>query len=226
MDYDELYGHIVKLEGIKKSLFFIEIMNNNNKKFMTDLIELATIVNLRKSTKKDYTNYCKLRNEVVFIEDLYNYDGHYYGKYEFKKNHPLLFTKTKDIIDNTNTNQSIDQNSRIHINTMTNKILEIPRYVEIVNDRLTDNKLISDNETLADKFMLIEKDIDYGYALTAHKSQGSTYDVVYVYNNDFNVLVNIYNSQFRCTELRNKEKNQLRYVAFTRAKTILKLFNF
>jgi len=35
--------------------------------------------------------------------------------------------------------------------------------------------------------------MDYGYVIPAHKSQGSIYDVVYVYDNDFNSLVDTYN---------------------------------
>jgi exodeoxyribonuclease-5 len=51
---------------------------------------------------------------------------------------------------------------------------------------------------------VIVKDIDYGYAITGHKSQGSTYSHVFVMENDINqnwVL---------------KERNQIKYVALTR----------
>lgn len=51
---------------------------------------------------------------------------------------------------------------------------------------------------------IINKDIDYGYAITGHKSQGSTYNTVFVMENDINdnwVL---------------KERNQIKYVALTR----------
>lgn len=50
----------------------------------------------------------------------------------------------------------------------------------------------------------IVKDLDYGYAITGHKSQGSTYSHVFVMENDINdnwVL---------------KERNQIKYVALTR----------
>lgn len=51
---------------------------------------------------------------------------------------------------------------------------------------------------------VIVKDMDYGYAITCHKSQGSTYSHVFVMENDINqnwVL---------------KERNQIKYVALTR----------
>jgi exodeoxyribonuclease-5 len=51
---------------------------------------------------------------------------------------------------------------------------------------------------------VIVKDMDYGYAITGHKSQGSTYSHVFVMENDINdnwVL---------------KERNQIKYVALTR----------
>jgi len=51
---------------------------------------------------------------------------------------------------------------------------------------------------------VIVKDLDYGYAITGHKSQGSTYSHVFVMENDINqnwVL---------------RERNQIKYVAMTR----------
>jgi len=51
---------------------------------------------------------------------------------------------------------------------------------------------------------VIVKDLDYGYAITAHKSQGSTYSHVFVLEND------IYENWLA------KERNQILYVALTR----------
>lgn len=51
---------------------------------------------------------------------------------------------------------------------------------------------------------IIAKDIDYAYAITGHKSQGSTYQHVAVLEDDIDVNTNI------------KEKNQIKYVALTR----------
>lgn len=60
------------------------------------------------------------------------------------------------------------------------------------------------------QFMLLEKvgdvnkDFDYGYAITVHKSQGSTYDNVFVDEKDINSNWNA------------AERNKLKYVAFSR----------
>jgi hypothetical protein len=51
---------------------------------------------------------------------------------------------------------------------------------------------------------VIVKDLDYGYAITGHKSQGSTYSHVFVMENDINANWVI------------KERNQIKYVALTR----------
>jgi hypothetical protein len=59
-------------------------------------------------------------------------------------------------------------------------------YPDIIQNRLDDiNKPIGDSETFADKYKVIEKDIYYGYSITAHKSQGSTYNTTIVDEVDF-----------------------------------------
>ena len=55
---------------------------------------------------------------------------------------------------------------------------------------------------------IISKDLDYGYAITAHKSQGSTYDYVFILENDIDANTNI------------RERNQIKYVSITRPKKI------
>ena len=60
----------------------------------------------------------------------------------------------------------------------------------------------------------IDKDIDYGYAMTTHKTQGSTFD---------NVAIDLTNIVFLQTRFGRKEvdidiRNKLIYVALSRAK--------
>jgi exodeoxyribonuclease-5 len=61
--------------------------------------------------------------------------------------------------------------------------------------------------TARSKYDIIVKDMDYGFALTCHKAQGSTYTHVFVMENDIdeNWLV--------------KERNQLKYTSLTRPTT-------
>ena len=55
-------------------------------------------------------------------------------------------------------------------------------------------------------------EVDYGYALTAHKSQGSTYDNVYLEYN--NILLNS----------RENERNKLLYTSITRGANKLHIY--
>ena len=54
----------------------------------------------------------------------------------------------------------------------------------------------------------ISKDLDYGYAVTCHKVQGSTYNQVFVLAKDI------------CLNKNYKERNQMLYVALTRPRKL------
>ncbi len=55
--------------------------------------------------------------------------------------------------------------------------------------------------------LVVKKDIDYGYAITTHKSQGSTYVNIAVSENNLD------------TNKNSEERNKLKYVAFSRPTT-------
>jgi ATP-dependent exoDNAse (exonuclease V) alpha subunit len=59
----------------------------------------------------------------------------------------------------------------------------------------------------------ISKDFDYGYAITVHKSQGSTYTNVFVDEADID------------TNKKHAERNKLKYVAFSRPTDVVHCLN-
>lgn len=213
--YGNLSGVLVDLFVPSKNvtirqMFIIDIECGGNRTFLLRLIELAEKVNKMGSTKTDFRNYMELKNCVLFVENLYKMEDKIYTDTTFKETHPLLFTNVNEIIVN-----NIVKETPLEAKLSTS-------YPNIVLHRLEDRfKPISDTELFADKFNVIEKDIYYGYALTAHKSQGSTYNVAIVDEQDFAKIINRWNFKHDKLESRVKEKNQLRYVAYTRAKHLL-----
>ena len=77
--------------------------------------------------------------------------------------------------------------------------------------------LVIENLSYTNEFRqkeLIKKDIDYGYGITAHKSQGSTYHTVFVNYKDISNIVTFEKNDKRAAELMKK---RLLYVALSRA---------
>jgi len=217
--YAGLTGDLVDLvdvvdpTNISRKLFFINVRHSSNAGFMKEFIKRAERVNRRNSTKNAYRKYCQLKNRAIFLEDVYKYGGKIMTETDFRQTQPLLFVKVADVID--------VKRKTVAVSELTKKLSD--HYGEIIEGRLIDNKPFADGEVFADQYMVVEKDIYYGYALTAHKSQGSTYDSVYVDENDFNKISNKWNYKFRAVEQRFKERNQLKYVSYTRAATKLRV---
>lgn len=220
-EFRDLNGFYIKLQDVDNednntfNLFFISIKHNNNIRFMNELVRRAELVNKKNSSKEDFRKYYELKNGAIFIEDVYKYGNHIMSETTFRELHPLLFTKINEVIN--------IQTRNIYENELSTKIDEMYTKDDIISSRVNDNKPFGDSEVFADKFMVVEKDIYYGYAITAHKSQGSTYDSVYVDDMDFEKLSNKWNFKLRVIENRHKEKNQLKYVAYTRASKKLKI---
>jgi nucleoside-triphosphatase THEP1 len=204
---------IVDPTNISRKLFFISVRHSSNAVFMREFVKRAERVNSRNSTKDAYRRYCQLKNRAIFLEDVYKYGGKIMTETDFRQSQTLLFTKVSEVID--------IKRKTIAVSELTKKLGD--HYGEIIEGRLIDNKPFADGEVFADQYMVVEKDIYYGYALTAHKSQGSTYDSVYVDEHDFMKISNKWNYKFRAVEQRLKERNQLKYVAYTRASTKLQV---
>lgn len=218
--FSNLVGSMLTLENFydrtqKSDVFAISIEHPNNSSFMNELIKLAQQVNKSHSTLEDFKNYMKLKRQAVFIEDVYQFDNKIFNEVELKKTHPLLFIPVIDVID--------EKKKTIIPSDISSSINDF--YQDLLHTRLDDtSKGFTENEVFADMFKIVEKDIYYGYAITSHKAQGSTYDCVYVDENDFVKVKDRWNHKFKRPEHRTKEKNQLRYVAYTRASKKLKIF--
>lgn len=201
-----IVGNIVKITSdVSKFIFIPDTANPKNYEMMISLQTLARRVNARGSSKQDYINYMQLKNQLIFMENIYEFEGNVMNETLFKSKNPMLFNKTTKYMSLA---KKIKSNKRVDE--------FIIKYPEILNDRASDNKMISNSEKLADMFQIIEKDIDYGYAITAHKSQGSTYHTVFIDENDFDKVCNRWNYDYDAEENGIKEKNQLKYVAYTR----------
>lgn len=210
LNYRNLVGYIMKTKecdtNIQADLFVCDISHYNNQEILQDLVKRAEKVNSKYSTKTDYKKYCDIRNKLIFMENIYKYQNEIITESQFRCNNPLLFKNISEVIDS--------ESKIILNNKLTEDINE--KYGEILNQRLEDNKNFSNVEKLCDQFCIIEKDIDYGYSVTSHKSQGSTYRTVFIDEADFDKLKDYFNYKFNCEVKTVKEKNQLKYVCYTR----------
>lgn len=195
------------------NMFFIQVHDENNYDFMQEVMKRGERVNQRHSSKLDYLSYNALKYKVLFIDDLYKFNGEIYSELDFKESHAMLFTKMDEVVKDK---QLIHSKLTEKINTS---------YENIIQHRLLDDKIISESETLADQFKVIEKDIYYGYSINSHRSQGSTYDSVFVDEQDFAILNDRFNFRYSMIESKLKERNQLRYVAYSRSREHLYIIN-
>lgn len=201
---------IKELGGSKiNNIFIPDINSDQNNDFLENLTTLANKVNNKGSSKIDFINYMKYKNKVIFIENIYKFDGNVLSESQFKQLAPILFKSTDTCIKN------VDGKLQILENSVSQEIENL--YPGLLSERITDKrKTLSDNERFADRFQIIEKDIDYGYSITAHKSQGSTYHTVFIDESDFDKIQNRWNHKYNAYMNAIKEKNQLKYVAYSR----------
>lgn len=210
LEYTGLCGMIITTKecdtNIQARLFVPDISNSKNTEILEELVKRAEKVNRNYSTKADYKKYSDIRNKLIFMENIYKFNGEIIGESQFRAVHPLLFKNMNEVI-NPNNNEIIG-------NKLSDDIQD--KYPSILEDRVQDNKIYADTEKICGKFLIIEKDIDYGYSITSHKAQGSTYKIVFIDEPDFEKLRDHYNYKIGCDVKAVKEKNQLKYVAYTR----------
>jgi hypothetical protein len=213
--YHNLAGHYMKLVEIEKVLgipikiFVPDLECETNIEIINDLVDLAYKVNKKGSTKFDYKKYMILKTQLFFFDSIFNFNGLNIAENEFKKQHCLLNQPTSDyIIEEKGIKKYVEGEHVDKVRT---------NYPGILERRFHDSKEIVSSEKLYDMFKIINKDIDYGYAITAHKSQGSTYSNVFIPENCFNQLKDGWSKKFRCRINRKTERDQMKYVSVTRA---------
>jgi len=118
-------------------------------------------------------------------------------------------------------------------------MFSVQKYVDVANKLINDAKSTTNSSVRSEKWkefyrfketclllidfkrpddtLLYKRDIDYGFALTAHKSQGSTFDTVFV--DVMDIVYNRHGQPYRNAE----EINRRLYVACSRARNKLYL---
>lgn len=211
--YERLVGEKVTIKETDtnhQSVIFIpELSHSNNQAMLHDLVRRAEKVNKKGSTKTDFKNYCRLKNILVFMENVYKYGKDIVGEGEFRANNPLLFKSVSDMI------KDADDGDR---NILDNKLSQDvqTKYGDILDDRIGDDKPLAGSERLCDRYCVIERDLDYGVCITAHKSQGSNFKTVFIDEADFDKLGDHWSYDLDCKVEGMKERNQLKYVSLTR----------
>lgn len=194
----------------KSTIFLPTISAHENKSILDELVRRAEIVNQPGSKIDAFKQYSNLKNQLVFMENIYKINGEILSESQFKTSHPLLCKPVSEVI--------IDkEDDRVILDNKLSKDLR-SKYLTILDERIEDDKPLSGSEKLCDRYCVIEKDLDYGYCITAHKSQGSNFDVVFIDESDFDKLHDYWNYSIDCKVDSSKEKNQLLYVSYTRPK--------
>ena len=200
--------------GAKYNIFIPNVSSEQNVGFMSRLATLAEKINRIGSTKDDFKRYIRYKDKAVFMENIYKINGVFRSESQMKEMYPVLFQSTDTFIVVLNGKMKIREKIS---QELKDKVTDID--ANILTNRIKDNKSLSDKERLVDKYQIIEKDMDYGYAITSHKSQGSTYHTVFVDERDFDRMKKRWNYRYKKYENVNKEKSQLKYVAYTRPTT-------
>lgn len=237
-EFDNIVYNNFNDEALTNNIDFAKIIGytNNNVSNWNKFVRNAIIKDADKSviTKNDLIisyitivnqfNECIIKNsEEYILKDVVNY---VHPKYQLKgfmirftaihggyNTTPLFVVDHKDI-GNMMLYVKIS-NELITTAKTANTRLRSQKWKEYYDFK--ENCLLLTNIISSDGKILFSRDLDYGFALTAHKSQGSTFDTTFVDVND--IVFDKYGQPYTDAE----EINRRLYVACSRAKNKLYL---
>ena len=237
-EFDNIVYNNFNDEALTNNIDFAKIIGytNNNVSNWNKFVRNAIIKDANKSviTKNDLIisyitivnqfNECIIKNsEEYILKDVVNY---VHPKYQLKgfmirftaihggyNTTPLFVVDHKDI-GNMMLYVKIS-NELITTAKTANTRLRSQKWKEYYDFK--ENCLLLTNIISSDGKILFSRDLDYGFALTAHKSQGSTFDTTFVDVND--IVFDKYGQPYTDAE----EINRRLYVACSRAKNKLYL---
>ena len=182
----------------------------------TDIIEVGDILMGYRSVRSSNSRYNIIENStdyrVVSKMDMsinkYGISGY---QVRLREDLPHSKFKNKDIfIVDHNNEDNLHNYAELHdkfkkIGKEKKEIGSWNEYYSFRRQNILMKSIIKFRDgTPRNKYEKIVKDMDYGFCITSHKSQGSTYNYVFVMCNDIE------------ENWRIKEKNQILYVAITR----------
>jgi len=205
--------------GDTKQVFFPDVDAEENYTLLQELIKRAQLVNAPNSTIAQFKNYQGLKDQLLFLESIYLWNNEILSESEFHRRHPYLRHRvveliTEEVIYNS-TGAIVGVKRKLAESQLVNKIQEM--YPQILMDRLRDTNIMGDSEELCDRYKILTHDLKYGMAITAHKSQASTYEHVFIDETDFDKIQDRWSYKDNIFIRGSKERNQLKYVAFSRA---------
>lgn len=187
-----------------------------------EVIEVGDVIMGYRSIRKDkFSNSIENSADYEVIEKGSRFNNKYglYGWYvKVKERLPRKNNKYEsifivDLSDNKNLYNYAEEHDKLIYLAKKNNKLWTTYYQFRADNIIMKNIECFRDGNIRNKDEIIAKDIDYGYCLTVHKAQGSTYKDVFILDDDINKNYNII------------ERNRIKYVAFTRPKRKAIVFN-
>ena len=180
----------------------------------SDIVEVGDILMGYRTISNDRQNHIIIQNSADYCvvnkskmtENSYGIQGF---NIKLKEEYNEGQFKFEDVfVINTNDHNNLHLYAQMHDSfrdfAKANKKMWVKYYEFRRNNILLKNIEKYANGQYRNNYDIIAKDMDYGYFITIHKSQGSTYESVMINEVDINLNQNII------------ERNKLRYVALSR----------